>query len=106
MVTLSSIVITVPFGVCAGMLFGILGFRHRKFETLLMPILDLMQTVPVFAYLVPVLFLFGFGPVAAMIATMIYATPPMVRLTLLALKQVPAELVEYGRMAGCTQKQL
>ncbi len=106
MVTLSSIVITVPFGVFAGTLFGILGFRHRKFETLLMPILDLMQTVPVFAYLVPVLFLFGFGPVAAMIATMIYATPPMVRLTLLALKQVPAELVEYGRMAGCTQKQL
>jgi glycine betaine/proline transport system permease protein len=106
MVTLSSIVISVPFGVGIGMLFGILGFRHPKFETLMLPILDLMQTVPVFAYLVPVLFLFGFGPVAAMIATMIYATPPMVRLTLLALKQVPVELIEYGKMAGCTQKQL
>ncbi len=106
MVTLSSIVIAVPFGVFIGMLFGILGFRHKKFETAMMPVLDLMQTVPVFAYLVPVLFLFGFGPVAAMIATMIYATPPMVRLTLLALKQVPAELVEYGNMAGCTNKQL
>ena len=106
MVTLSSIVIAVPFGVFIGMLFGILCFRHRQFETILMPVLDLMQTVPVFAYLVPVLFLFGFGPVAAMIATMIYATPPMVRLTLLALKQVPAELVEYGKMAGCTNRQL
>ncbi len=70
------------------------------------PILDLMQTVPVFAYLVPILFLFGFGPVAAMIATMVYATPPMVRVTILSLKQVPEELTEYGRMAGCTQRQL
>ncbi len=51
-----------------------------------MPILDLMQTVPVFAYLVPVLLLFGFSPVSAMIATIIYAMPPMVRVTLLALR--------------------
>ena len=65
-----------------------------------------MQTVPVFAYLVPVLFLFGFGPVAAMIATIIYATPPMVRCTMLALKQVPTEIVEFGRMAGCSRRQL
>ena len=65
-----------------------------------------MQTVPVFAYLVPVLFLFGFGPVAAMIATIIYAMPPMVRVTMLALKQVPGEVVEFGRMAGCTRRQM
>ena len=50
-----------------------------------------MQTVPIFAYLVPILFLFGFGPVAALIATMIYAMPPMVRVTMLALR---------GRAAG------
>ena len=65
-----------------------------------------MQTVPVFAYLVPVLFLFGFGPVAAMIATIIYATPPMVRVTMLALHRVPAEIVEFARMAGCSRRQL
>jgi glycine betaine/proline transport system permease protein len=65
-----------------------------------------MQTVPIFAYLVPMLFLFGFGPVAALVATMIYAMPPMVRVTLLALKQVPPEVVEFGRMAGCTRRQM
>ena len=54
-----------------------------------------MQTVPVFAYLVPILFLFGFGPVAALVATIIYAMPPMVRVTMTALEQVPREMVEY-----------
>ena len=65
-----------------------------------------MQTVPIFAYLVPILFLFGFGPVAAMIATIIYAMPPMVRVTMLALRQVPDEVTEFGRMAGCTPRQM
>ena len=106
MVTLSSIVIAVPLGAGAGLLLGIAGFRSTRFERVLVPVLDLMQTVPIFAYLVPVLFLFGFGPVAAMIATIIYATPPMVRVTMLALRQVPAEIVEFGRMAGCSRRQL
>ena len=65
-----------------------------------------MQTVPVFAYLLPILILFGFNPVAALIATVIYAMPPMVRITLLALRGVPPEIVEFGRMAGCTPRQL
>ena len=69
--------------------------------------LDLMQTVPIFAYLVPILFLFGFGPVAAMIATMIYAMPPMVaRHHAGARSAVPDEIVEFGRMAGCTRRQM
>ncbi|MDP6029116.1 MAG: ABC transporter permease subunit [Arenicellales bacterium] len=106
MITLSSIVIAVPLGVSIGFVLGIAAYRHPVFEKWLTPVLDLMQTVPIFAYLVPVLFLFGFGPVAAMIATMIYATPPMVRVTILALKQVPADLLEYGNMAGCARGQL
>ena len=106
MVTLSSIVIAVPLGAGAGLLLGIAGFRSERFARVLVPILDLMQTVPIFAYLVPILFLFGFGPVAAMIATIIYATPPMVRVTMLALHQVPAEIVEFGHMAGCSSRQL
>ncbi len=106
MVTLSSIVIAVPLGVVGGLLMGIAGYRSRRVELVLAPVLDLMQTVPVFAYLVPVLILFGFGPVAAMIATIIYALPPMVRITMLALRQVPAEVLEYGHMAGCTTRQL
>ncbi|HUE46906.1 MAG TPA: ABC transporter permease subunit [Aestuariivirgaceae bacterium] len=106
MVTLSSILVAVPLGVAAGGALGILAFRRPRFETAITPVLDLMQTVPVFAYLVPVLFLFGFGPVSAMIATVIYAMPPMVRVTILALRSVPAEITEFGRMAGCTSRQM
>lgn len=102
MVTLSSILIAVPFGTGGGLLLGVLGHRFRRFRLVLIPILDLMQTVPVFAYLVPVLILFGFGPVSAMIATIIYAMPPMVRVTMLALQQVPEEVNEAGRMTGCS----
>ncbi|HER26964.1 MAG TPA: ABC transporter permease subunit, partial [Rhodospirillales bacterium] len=106
MVTLSSIIIAVPFGVAGGLSLGILAYRSPGFERLIRPLLDLMQTVPVFAYLVPILILFGFGPVSAMIATIIYALPPMARVTILALRQVPAELTEFGAMAGCSRSQI
>ena len=106
MVTLSSIVIAVPLGVAGGLALGILGYRSRWFERAITPLLDLMQTVPIFAYLVPILFLFGFGPVSAMIATIVYAMPPMVRVTILALRSVPSEIRDFGRMAGCTRRQM
>ncbi|WP_436644179.1 ABC transporter permease [Microbaculum sp. FT89] len=106
MVTLSSIVIAVPFGVAGGLLLGIAGYRSAWVERALSPMLDIMQTVPVFAYLVPILFLFGFGPVAAMIATIVYAMPPMVRVTMLSLRGVPEEIRDFGRMAGCTRRQM
>lgn len=106
MVTLSSIAIAVPFGVAGGLFLGIAGYRSKKFEMVLTPILDLMQTVPVFAYLVPVLIMFGFSPVSAMIATIIYAIAPMVRVTMLALQKVPQEVIEAGRITGCTERQL
>lgn len=106
MVTLSSIVVAVPLGILFGLLLGIVAHRQPWFERVITPLLDLMQTVPVFAYLVPVLFLFGFGPVAAMTATMIYALPPMTRCTTMALQLVPTEIVEFGRMAGCSRRQL
>lgn len=106
MVTLSSILIAVPFGVIGGLTLGILAHRYSVMERLIRPILDLMQTVPVFAYLVPILFLFGFGPVAAMVATIIYAMPPMVRITMLALGQVPGEVIDLGRMVGCSPRQI
>jgi len=106
MITLSSISRPVPLGVGIGLLVGIWGARSPRTEAIITPILDLMQTVPVFAYLVPVLFLFGFGPVAAMTATIVYAMPPMVRCTMLALRLVASEIVEFGRMAGCSRRQL
>lgn len=106
MVTLVSVVIAVPLGVAGGMFLGIGAFKFRWMELALRPFLDLMQTVPVFAYLVPILFLFGFGPMSALVATMIYAMPPMVRVTTIGLQSIPGEIVEAGRMAGCTPRQL
>ena len=106
MVTLASVAIAVPLGVLGGVALGIAAFRSPAFERALRPVLDLMQTVPVFAYLVPILILFGFGPTAALVATIIYAMPPMVRTTTVALREVPPELSEAGRMSGCTRRQL
>lgn len=106
MVTLASVLIAVPIGAGGGLLIGIWAYRHPLVERILSPILDLMQTIPIFAYLVPILFMFGFGPVSALVATIIYATPPMVRITILALKSVDPELVDFGRMAGTTKRQL
>ena len=106
MITLASILIAVPLGVTLGLLLGIAGYRWKRFEIALKPVLDLMQTVPVFAYLVPILFLFGFGPTAAIIATIIYALPPMTRISMLALKGVPDEIHDLGRMVGCTRRQM
>ncbi|MGV6849056.1 MAG: ABC transporter permease [Marinibacterium sp.] len=106
MVTLASVLVAVPIGAAGGLLLGILAYRFAWVDILLRPILDLMQTVPVFAYLVPILILFGFGPVAALVATVIYAMPPMIRVTIVALKSVPDELIEAGRMMGATPRQM
>ena len=106
MVTLASVFIAVPVGAGGGLLIGIWAYRHPLGERLLSPVLDLMQTIPIFAYLVPILFMFGFGPISALVATIIYATPPMIRVTTMALKAVDPEIVEFGRMAGTTPRQL
>jgi len=105
MVTLASILVAVPIGVAGGVLLGIAAYRWPRFEAALTPVLDLMQTIPVFAYLVPILFLFGFGPTAAIVATVIYAMPPMTRITVLALKTVPSEIRDLAKMVGCTRRQ-
>jgi glycine betaine/proline transport system permease protein len=96
----------VPIGIVCGLLFGILCFRFKSLdEWIIRPSLDIAQTMPAFAYLVPILLLFGFGPVPAMIATVIFATPPMVRATKLALEQVPEETTSMADMLGCTRQQ-
>ncbi|MGI9418241.1 MAG: ABC transporter permease, partial [Geminicoccaceae bacterium] len=106
MVTLASIVIAVPLGVTGGLALGLAGYRWPRVEQALTPVLDLMQTVPVFAYLVPILFLFGFGPTAAVVATVIYALPPMTRVAMVALKGVSDEVQDLGRMVGCSRRQM
>lgn len=105
MITLASIVIAVPMGAVGGLLLGTFAHVSPRFDKAMSPVLDLMQTVPTFAYLVPILFLFGFGPVSALIATIIYAMPPMVRITTLALRSVPPEIAEFANMVGCTPRQ-
>jgi len=106
MVTLASILVAVPLGVAGGLLLGILAYRYPWVDRALKPVLDLMQTMPVFAYLVPILILFGFGPTAAVVATLIYAMPPMTRITTLALARVAPEIHDLGRMVGCTRRQM
>jgi len=106
METFSLVAITVPFAVLSGLVLGILAARNKRFETVVTPIFDVMQSTPAFAYLVPVIVLFGFGQVPAMIATAIFATPPMARCVILGLRTVPENIVEAGRMGGCTPRQI
>ncbi len=106
METVSSILIAVPLGFLIGLALGIISYWSRLAEIIIRPILDMMQTIPIFAYLVPILFLFGFGPVSAMLGTVIYAVPPMVRCTHLGLKAVPKDQLEAGVISGCTRQQL
>jgi glycine betaine/proline transport system permease protein len=106
MVTLASVLVAVPIGVLGGLVLGLAGHRWPRFGRALVPVLDLMQTIPVFAYLVPILILFGFGPTSAVIATLIYAMPPMTRITMLAMTRVPGEIRDLGRMIGCTRRQM
>lgn len=106
MVTLASILVATPVGVVLGLLLGLAAHRWSWLNRLLTPLLDLMQTIPIFAYLVPILFFFGFGPTAAIVGTLIYAMPPLVRVTVLGLRAVPSEIVDLGFMVGCTRRQM
>ena len=106
MLTLALIIICVPFCVATGLLIGIWGyFSPRANRWLITPALDLMQTIPTFAYLIPMLLLFGASPVSALLATGLFATPPMVRATVLGLAKVPQEIKDFADMAGCTRRQ-
>ncbi len=106
METLSFVLIAAPVSVLLGLVMGVLAFRHKTVEIILNPILNLMQIVPHFSYLIPVMVFFGIGDHAGAIATVIFATPPMVRLTLLGLKKLSPEVAEAGLMSGCNNWQL
>ena len=99
--TVASVLVAVPVGMMLGLIIGIQSFKHPRFRESITVLMDLMQTVPFFSYMVPVVVLFGISPVSGMVATVIFAMPPMVRVTDLALRSVPDELIDFGRMAGC-----
>lgn len=104
--TLSFVMIAAPISVILGLVLGVWGYKNKVIETALQPLLNVAQTMPHYSYLIPVLVFFGVGDHAAAIATIIFATPPMVRLTLLGLKNIPPEIVEAGMMNGCNNFQL
>jgi len=104
--TLALVAISVPIAIGIGFSLAICAYRSERVNRVVQPTLDLMQTVPTFAYLIPILLLFGFGPVVGLIASAIYACPPMVRNTILGLKKVPSDIVESGMISGTTKRQL
>lgn len=106
MQTLALMVIAVSLSLMVSVPLGILAARHAHLQKILRPILDLMQTMPAFVYLIPVLLFFGVARVPSVVATMIYAIPPGIRLTELGLRQVSPPVVEAARAFGATQRQL
>ena len=106
MQTLSFVLVAAPVSVFIGLILGIWAFRSKTVEAVLNPLLNMAQIIPHFSYLIPVMVFFGIGDHAGAIATVIFATPPMVRLTLLGLKKLGPEVAESGMMSGCTNWQL
>ena len=106
MTTLAIIVTAVAVSVLIGIPAGILAAKNDRFEGILRPFLDGMQTMPSFVYLIPAVFFFGLGKVPAVVATVIYAVPPSIRLTNLGIRQVATEVVEAGKAFGCSPFQL
>jgi glycine betaine/proline transport system permease protein len=106
MSTLALVTTAVFISVLFGLPMGIFAAKSPKFDIVLRPILDGMQTIPSFVYLIPAIMFFGIGNVPGIIATVIFALPPMVRLTSLGIQQVDHEVVEAGIAFGCTPVQL
>lgn len=104
--SLALVAMSVPIAVIIGFGFGALAFFYPRAERTIMSMLDVLQTVPAFAYLLPILLLFGFGAVVGLIASIMFAFPPMVRNTLLGLRRVAPDVIESGLMSGATAPQL
>jgi glycine betaine/proline transport system permease protein len=106
MITVAMIICSVLFCAVVGIPLGILAGRSDRFETFLRPFLDAMQTTPAFVYLVPVVMLFSIGTVSGVLATIVFALPPIIRLTSLGIRQVHPELVEAAVAFGATPMQV
>jgi glycine betaine/proline transport system permease protein len=104
--TLGLVLSSTTLSLLAGVPLGIWMARSRVANGVGATLLDFMQTMPAFVYLIPAVMFFGLGRVPGIIATVIFAMPPAVRLTALGIRQVPVELVEAGRAFGCRERQL
>lgn len=96
--TLIALLIGIPLGIWMS--------RSDRLNKIMRPVLDFMQTMPAFVYLIPAVYFFDLGPVPGAVATIIFAMPPIVRLTSLGIRQVPADVVEASRSFGATPKQM
>jgi glycine betaine/proline transport system permease protein len=106
METLSLVLAATAIAMVVGIPLGIAMARSNAVQAVARPVLDLMQTMPAFVYLIPAAMFFGLGAVPGTIATVIFAMPPVVRLTNLGIRQVHHEFIEAGEAFGCTPVQL
>lgn len=106
MVTLSLVLTAVLFCTLLGVPMGIMLARSDRAEKICRPLLDAMQTTPAFVYLVPIVMLFGIGNVPGVVVTIIFALPPLVRLTSLGIRQVPGDVIEASHAFGASPSQL
>jgi glycine betaine/proline transport system permease protein len=106
METLAIVVASVILSLVIGIPTGILMARSNRFESIIRPQLDAMQTMPSFVYLIPALMLFGLGKVPAVFATVIYATPPVIRLTNVGIRQVSHSAIEAAKAFGSNARQI
>lgn len=106
METMSVIVISAPIAFAVGLLIGIWAWKSNAVEKAIRPILLILQTLPFYSYLLPAVIFFKVGPTAASVATIVYAIPPMILMTMVGLKKVSPEVVEAGKMSGCTRWQM
>lgn len=104
MQTLALVTVAVSVSVAIGFPLGVLASRYKRLEAAIRPVLDIMQTVPPWVYLIPAVMIFSLGKVPAIIATIVYGVPPMLRLTTLAFNQVPKDLLELGQATGASPR--
>ena len=106
MKSLAAISVSAPLAALIGLCLGILAVKRKRFANFLWPMLNILQSLPHFSYLILVVIFVGIGTKAGVIATVIFAFPPMARLTILGLQNISQEIKEAGIMAGCTKWQM
>lgn len=106
MQTVSVLVVAAPLAFVLGLFLGVLAWKFPWVDSAIKPILSVLQTLPFFTYLLPAVIFFKVGPTAGAVATTIYAIPPMILMTTLGLHKVPPDVVEAGKMSGCTRWQM
>ncbi|GAB3034201.1 MULTISPECIES: proline/glycine betaine ABC transporter permease [Oleiagrimonas] len=103
--TFTLVLISTLIAVAIGLPLGIAAALNKRTSRIVMPVLDFMQTMPAFVYLIPAIPFFGLGAVSASVATVIFSTPPTIRLTALGIRQVPGDLIEAADAFGSSRKQ-